>query len=31
VEKQVNAAIAQIEALSTVVSKVTKLRMEALN
>ncbi|SAL65358.1 homoserine dehydrogenase [Burkholderia sp. D7] len=31
VEKQVNAAIEQIEALSTVVSKVTKLRMEALN
>jgi homoserine dehydrogenase len=30
-EKNVNAAIAQIEALSTVVSKVTKLRMEALN
>ncbi|CAH2803829.1 MAG: Homoserine dehydrogenase (EC [uncultured Caballeronia sp.] len=30
-EKQVNAAIEQIEALSTVVSKVTKLRMEALN
>ncbi|KAK48946.1 homoserine dehydrogenase [Caballeronia sp. LZ029] len=31
VEKNVNAAIAEIEALSTVVSKVTKLRMEALN
>ena len=31
VEKKVNAAIEQIEALSTVVSKVTKLRMEALN
>ncbi|CAH2775944.1 MAG: Homoserine dehydrogenase (EC [Candidatus Burkholderia crenata] len=31
VEKQANAAIEQIEALSTVVSKVTKLRMEALN
>ena len=31
VEKQVNAAIEEIEALSTVVSKVTKLRMEALN
>ncbi|WP_244808058.1 MULTISPECIES: homoserine dehydrogenase [Caballeronia] len=30
-EMNVNAAIAQIEALSTVVSKVTKLRMEALN
>ncbi|SAK55697.1 homoserine dehydrogenase [Caballeronia ptereochthonis] len=30
-EKNVNAAIEQIEALSTVVSKVTKLRMEALN
>ncbi|SAL79412.1 homoserine dehydrogenase [Caballeronia arvi] len=30
-EKNVNAAIADIEALSTVVSKVTKLRMEALN
>ncbi|CAH2811264.1 MAG: Homoserine dehydrogenase (EC [uncultured Caballeronia sp.] len=30
-EKQVNAAIEQIEALSTVVSKVTKLHMEALN
>jgi homoserine dehydrogenase len=30
-EKNVNAAIAEIEALSTVVSKVTKLRMEALN
>ncbi|WP_321791197.1 homoserine dehydrogenase [Caballeronia sp. J97] len=30
-EKNVNAAIGQIEALSTVVSKVTKLRMEALN
>jgi homoserine dehydrogenase len=30
-EKNVNSAIAQIEALSTVVSKVTKLRMEALN
>jgi len=31
VEKNVNAAIAQIEGLATVVSKVTKLRMEALN
>jgi homoserine dehydrogenase len=31
VEKNVNAAIGEIEALSTVVSKVTKLRMEALN
>jgi homoserine dehydrogenase len=31
VEKNVNAAIAEVEALSTVVSKVTKLRMEALN
>ncbi|MDR5756947.1 homoserine dehydrogenase [Caballeronia sp. LZ035] len=31
VEKNVNAAIVEIEALSTVVSKVTKLRMEALN
>jgi homoserine dehydrogenase len=31
VEKNVNAAIANIEALKTVVSKVTKLRMEALN
>lgn len=31
VEKNVNAAIAEIEALSTVVSNVTKLRMEALN
>lgn len=30
-EKNVNAAIARIEALATVVSKVTKLRMEALN
>ena len=30
-EKNVNAAIANIEALKTVVSKVTKLRMEALN
>ncbi len=30
VEKEINAAIAQIEALSTVVSKVTKLRMEGL-
>ncbi|SAK67985.1 homoserine dehydrogenase [Caballeronia hypogeia] len=30
-EKNVNAAIVEIEALSTVVSKVTKLRMEALN
>ncbi|SAL44460.1 homoserine dehydrogenase [Caballeronia humi] len=30
-EKNANAAIAEIEALSTVVSKVTKLRMEALN
>ncbi|SAL62128.1 homoserine dehydrogenase [Caballeronia peredens] len=30
-EKNVNAAIGEIEALSTVVSKVTKLRMEALN
>lgn len=31
VERSVNAAIAQIEALSTVVSKVTKLRMEGLD
>jgi homoserine dehydrogenase len=31
VEKNVNAAIADIEALRTVVSKVTKLRMESLN
>jgi homoserine dehydrogenase len=31
VEKYVNTAIARIEALQTVVSKVTKLRMEALN
>ncbi len=31
VEKNVNAAIGTIEALQTVVSKVTKLRMEALN
>jgi homoserine dehydrogenase len=31
VEREINAAIAQIEALSTVVSKVTKLRMEGLN
>jgi homoserine dehydrogenase len=31
VEKNVNAAIANIEALKTVVSKVTKLRMEALD
>ncbi|MGV2291480.1 homoserine dehydrogenase [Trinickia sp. YCB016] len=31
IEKNVNAAIGQIEALSTIVSKVTKLRMEALN
>jgi homoserine dehydrogenase len=31
VEKNVNAAIASIEALKTVVSKVTKLRMEALD
>lgn len=31
VEKNVNAAIARIESLATVVSKVTKLRMEALN
>ena len=31
VEKNVNAAIANLEALKTVVSKVTKLRMEALN
>ncbi|MEQ5838297.1 homoserine dehydrogenase [Paraburkholderia acidicola] len=31
VEKNVNAAIASIEALPTVVSNVTKLRMEALN
>ncbi|WP_049103982.1 ACT domain-containing protein, partial [Burkholderia cenocepacia] len=31
VEKNVNAAITQIESLATVVSKVTKLRMEALN
>jgi homoserine dehydrogenase len=30
-EKHVNAAIARIEALSTVVSRVTKLRIEALN
>jgi homoserine dehydrogenase len=30
-EKNVNAAIAQIEKLATVVSSVTKLRMEALN
>jgi homoserine dehydrogenase len=30
-EKNVNAAIARIEALSTVRSKVTRLRMEALN
>lgn len=30
-EKHVNAAIARIEALSTVVSDVTKLRIEALN
>jgi homoserine dehydrogenase len=30
VEKNINAAIAKIEALSTVVSKVVKLRMEAL-
>jgi homoserine dehydrogenase len=30
-EKNANAAIAEIEALSTVVSKVTKLRMAALN
>jgi homoserine dehydrogenase len=30
-EKNINAAIAQIEALSTVVSKVVKLRMEALS
>lgn len=30
-EKNVNAAIARIEALATVVSKVTKLRMESLN
>jgi homoserine dehydrogenase len=30
-EKHVNAAIARIEALSTVRSKVTRLRMEALN
>jgi homoserine dehydrogenase len=30
VEKEINAAIAQIEGLSTVVSKVTKLRMEGL-
>ena len=30
VEKEINAAITQIEALSTVVSKVTKLRMEGL-
>jgi homoserine dehydrogenase len=29
-EKNVNAAIARIEALSTVVSNVTKLRIEAL-
>ena len=31
VEKQVNAAIAKIEALSSVIGKVTRLRMEALN
>ena len=31
VEREINAAITQIEALSTVVSKVTKLRMEGLN
>ncbi|HEY1609741.1 MAG TPA: homoserine dehydrogenase, partial [Paraburkholderia sp.] len=31
VEKNVNAAIVQIEQLATVVSSVTKLRMEALN
>ncbi|MCX4165144.1 MULTISPECIES: homoserine dehydrogenase [Paraburkholderia] len=31
VEKNINAAIASIEALPTVVSNVTKLRMEALN
>lgn len=31
IEKNVNAAIARIESLATVVSKVTKLRMEALN
>jgi homoserine dehydrogenase len=31
VEKNVNAAIKTIEALKTVVSQVTKLRMEALN
>jgi len=31
VEREVNAAIVQIEALSTVVSKVTKLRLQALN
>jgi homoserine dehydrogenase len=31
VEKHVNAAIRNIEALKTVVSHVTKLRMEALN
>jgi len=31
VEKNVNAAISSIEALQTVVSQVTKLRMEALN
>ncbi|WP_213780894.1 homoserine dehydrogenase [Caballeronia sp. dw_276] len=30
VEKEINAAIMQIEALSTVVSKVTKLRMEGM-
>ena len=30
-EKNINAAIAQIEALSTVVSKIVKLRMEALS
>ena len=30
-EKSVNAAIARIEKLATVVSSVTKLRMEALN
>lgn len=31
VEKHVNAAIAQIEALDSVTGSVTKLRMEALN
>jgi homoserine dehydrogenase len=31
VEKRVNAAIAAIEALPTVLSKVTRIRMEELN